>query len=48
MDEKASQMYDLRIQEYALPLLRPNLEVDQKHVGSKYLSDLFLPEETTN
>jgi hypothetical protein len=39
-------MYDLRIQEYSLPLLRPNLEVDQKYVGSKYFSDAFLSEET--
>ena len=28
VDEKCSQLYDLKIADYALPLLRPNLEVD--------------------
>ena len=37
-------MYDLRI-DYYLPLLKPNLEVDQRYAGTKYLSDMFLPEE---
>ena len=39
-------MYDLKIQEYSLPLLKPNLEIDSMYIGSYYLSDTFLPEET--
>jgi len=39
-------MYDLKIQEYSLPLLKPNLEIDSRYIGSYYLSDTFLPEET--
>ena len=45
IDEKCSQLYDLKIADYALPLLRPNLEVDQRHVSSKFLSDAIFAEE---
>lgn len=45
LDEKTSQLYDLKIAEYAQPLLKPNLEVSQSHAMNGYLSELFLSEE---
>lgn len=47
LDEKASQMYDLRLSEFNQPLLGPCLfEVDSQYAAQQaYFSDLFLPEE---
>ena len=46
LDEKASQMFDFKIADYASPLIGPHLEVDTAFVAKgAYLSDLIFPEE---
>ena len=49
VDEKSSQIYDFKIQDYGSPLIRQNLEVDTSFAkrGAHY-SDLFLPEDQEN
>lgn len=44
LDEKTTQLHDLRIPNYHQPLLRPNLSVDQKFLESS-LTDCVFPEE---
>ena len=49
LDEKASQLYDFKIADYASPLLNNNLCVDSSFVAKgAYVSDLIFPEEQEN
>lgn len=48
LDEKTSQLFDLKITEYFTPLLQPNLTIDTRSVQTKYLSESFLPEEVAD
>ena len=46
LDEKTTQIYDLKINDYSQPLLKPNQQITQKHLKeNKYHSDVFLAEE---
>ena len=44
LDSRSTQVYDFKIVDYSVPLLRPNLRVDLSH-SDRYISDFFLPEE---
>ena len=44
LDSRSSQVYDFKIVDYNIPLLKPNLRVDLSS-SERFLSDLFLPEE---
>ena len=46
MDEKSSQIYDFKIQDYGSPLIESNLEVDTSFAQrGAYFSDLFFQED---
>jgi hypothetical protein len=46
LDSKTTQLYDLKLTEYQVPLLHPGLQVDTQPItDNKYYSDVFLPEE---
>ena len=44
LDTKSTNLYDFKIVDYHIPLLKPNLTVDTS-LSENYISDLFLPEE---
>jgi len=44
LDSRSTQVYDFKIVDYSIPLLKPNLRVDLSH-SDRYISDFFLPEE---
>ena len=46
LDSRSTQVYDFKIVDYNIPLLKPNLRVDLSS-SERFLSDLFLPEEIT-
>ena len=49
LDDKSSQMYDIKIADYASPLIASNLEIDSSFVmKGAYFSDLIFPEEQEN
>ena len=45
LDAKSTQVYDPKLPYFSEPLLYGRLVVDQRHVESKFLSDIFLNEE---
>ena len=45
MDEKSSNMYDIKLAEYALPILVDNLDIETKYFVDTYHSDLIFDEE---
>ena len=44
LDTKSTNLYDFKIVDYHIPLLKPNLRADTS-LSDQYISDLFLPEE---
>lgn len=46
LDSRSTQVYDFKIVDYNIPMLKPNLRVDLSS-SERFLSDLFLPEEIT-
>lgn len=44
LDSRCTQVYDFKIVDYNIPLLKPNLRVDLSSC-ERFLSDMFLPEE---
>ncbi len=45
LDEKTTQIFDLKLVDYTESLLIPNLQTNHEFLKTKFLSDLFLAEE---
>ena len=45
MDEKSTNMYDIKLAEYAQPVCVDNLDVDTQHAADQYHSDQLFTEE---
>ena len=45
LDEKTTQVYDLKLTDYEESILIPNLQTNHQFTKTKFLSDLFLAEE---
>lgn len=45
MDEKSTNLYDIKLAEYALPVLVDNLDVDTQYYVDTYHTDAIFDEE---
>ena len=45
LDQKQTQVFDLKLAEYDESILIPNLQTNHQYLSTKFLSDLFLAEE---